>query len=412
MKNISTNAGALSVVLVFVVAVRSDEPTPIAHKSFAQLAQMLGSNRYEEREAATRALKSRDDAPILMREVLKTADLETRRRATEIITGALNRRFRTFAEYGRNGRIDVLTEFLGAWDVPLDDEAVWTAVVDIGWDLAKRSGLPQQNRKIIIRKNIPEKVVWDNFPFRSFPGYRELLKASPFSATYLVNPKKLNVRSIEHCLSRGYHALVAENVYASLIVNAASVKFREIGGCIVFSNDDVTVNCDTDLCVVVTDGTFRSLSGQDSIVIARKNIVSDPLPTGYSLLHAGGRVTVAPGPGNTKPPPGNNIKAGTNRPLDFVRFFETADLGIEVAPGGNGVRIVKVTAASPPAKAGLQVGDVVLRMDVEDSADVETFRRQLRRAFVQGQAVVELRRGDKVLELPIAFYGFDLLKSK
>src|SRR5262249_58378255 len=79
--------------------------------------------------------------------------------------------------------------------------------------------------------------------------------------------------------------------------------------------------------------------------------------------------------------PGTEITEGQPIMLG-VRFFEIADVGVEALTTKAGVRVDKIAPGSPPAKAGLQAGDVILSVDGAKCPDVDTFRRQLRRAFV------------------------------
>src|SRR5207253_4721044 len=100
-------------------------------------------------------------------------------------------------------------------------------------------GLPQQNRK-----DRSGRAVWDMFPLRSFHNYQEMFKTGWVPIAILINRETLEENrtvGAPVCIARGSRALVGRNVSPSLSVNARSVKLRAIAGCIIFSNDDVSV---------------------------------------------------------------------------------------------------------------------------------------------------------------------------
>ncbi len=219
----------------------------------------------------------------------------------------------------------------------------------------------------------------------------------------------------DDCYSRGQSPFSHPFVRSCVITSAGAVTLEKSGGSIIFANDDVNIHFPHDMAVV-SDGSITSKSSSRDVLIARKDVLVRGdilLPVrdfiGGSHLDAGGRVRIE----NIGKPwvTETVIKEQQCEPLG-VRFFETSDVGIEVSAVKDGIKVEKLTAGLPPAKAGLRAGDVILTVDGKKSADVEAFRRQLRRAFVQDEAAIIARRGDKTVELTIEFYGFDLLKGK
>jgi S1-C subfamily serine protease len=109
---------------------------------------------------------------------------------------------------------------------------------------------------------------------------------------------------------------------------------------------------------------------------------------------------------------GTEIKQNAKNALNFIRFFETTDVGVNAAKGAKGVDLQKLTSDSPLAIAGLKTGDIVLAVDGNEIGDLEGFRRQLRRAYVSQEAKVKVRRAGKELEVTVSFFGFELRKDK
>jgi S1-C subfamily serine protease len=82
-----------------------------------------------------------------------------------------------------------------------------------------------------------------------------------------------------------------------------------------------------------------------------------------------------------------------------------AEVGLDVF---EGLKVGRVRAASPLAKAGLKEGDTILAVDSVESTSADALRRQLRRAFVIGGAEISIRRGGETLILTASFFGYEL----
>jgi membrane-associated protease RseP (regulator of RpoE activity) len=178
-----------------------------------------------------------------------------------------------------------------------------------------------------------------------------------------------------------------------------------------------------DHSVIVVDGDVRAFSCGNAVVVARGNVRIEHAESNRlrSHIYAGGRVEIhsfshkgeqAQFDARTATIEGGDIKEGVKRPLDFVRFFETSDVGVEAAKAENGIKLQKLTTDSPLAKAGLKAGDNVLAIDGNKTPDLDTLRRQLRRAYVSQEATFSVRRDGKELEVLVSFYGYELPKDK
>lgn len=78
-------------------------------------------------------------------------------------------------------------------------------------------------------------------------------------------------------------------------------------------------------------------------------------------------------------------------------------LGVAVQPTQGGISIHELTASSPAAKAGLQVGDRVLTLDGAKIPTVRSWLRALRRKSAGARGVLTVERAAKVLTVEVTF---------
>lgn len=80
-------------------------------------------------------------------------------------------------------------------------------------------------------------------------------------------------------------------------------------------------------------------------------------------------------------------------------------LGVMLANSDGGVKIVEVVPEGPAAKAGIHVDDVILRLNNQAVTTREGFVAAVR-AYTPGQGVtLELRRGDKEIDVQATLVG-------
>jgi hypothetical protein len=80
-----------------------------------------------------------------------------------------------------------------------------------------------------------------------------------------------------------------------------------------------------------------------------------------------------------------------------VRFGSVPDFAFQ----GPGVKLSGVTPGSPAEKAGLREGDVILRIDDSEIADLRAFSTTLRGLEPGQQIVAVIERGGETLEVPV-----------
>jgi S1-C subfamily serine protease len=70
---------------------------------------------------------------------------------------------------------------------------------------------------------------------------------------------------------------------------------------------------------------------------------------------------------------------------------------------GKGVRVDGISPEKPAEKAGILQGDVILQVNEYEIKDMMSYMEMLSK-FNKGQTViVHIKRGDKMLELPLKF---------
>lgn len=376
-------------------------------KKIERLIRNLGSGSFEEREAATRALKELEDAEPALRKLVKSDDLEIRRRAADILK-ALARK--------RGGRIlaQALAMAKMGRAVEMADRLVFCAESDKsaeGWSAAMR---------------LSEKVI-DLIP----PAPHDLQKIFRHVSGVATNGRSWfpagDFRAwVEHCTPKpeeisGREVILQGN--CRRLVRAERVSWGKKppegpGGSIVLASEDVHIyravfsliiaggNVEIDFLrnsIVICDGDVN-LTGSigDNVIIARGNVMSRRSIFPGSMVRSDGFIRLI----NRKPVA---ITDKTPDPFAFVKFFELADVGLTAVdrdlrdkPIRDGVFLKDVSKKSPFA-AGLRAGDVIAAIDGKKTSSKEDFRRLLRRKLAEGSLAITftVRRADKILDVAI-----------
>src|SRR5476651_280058 len=100
-------------------------------ESVEALIKKLGSTNFQDRQAATKAMKERPEAVPALRDALRSADPELRKRAAEILEHFEPRPFREIDAAVKEGRVDRFIELLAAWPAGKHEEGAWTAFCDL-----------------------------------------------------------------------------------------------------------------------------------------------------------------------------------------------------------------------------------------------------------------------------------------
>jgi len=395
----------LSLALSFMSGALATEPVKPAPTPVSQLIDALGSPYFAAREAAAKELLQRDDALPKLRRAQASPNAEVARRSRVLVDALTNRSLSRYLAYGRTGRIDVFVEWIGLCDGPIEKTPLWQGLLDIAWDLLRKARSPD------------EAPLW---AARGFPGpsLKEFQKLSP---VYSVNDEHLTLGrpTTVHAIRTRHFVKGVDFTQGILVTTAPFETRRGVFGGIVFSTSSIAAGDDLLGNLIVADGDVRSRFSLKNVILARGDVHISEVPREFSsTVHASGSVQIGEliqmGKRIKSPDlkllEGSEIRSGVLGRAGLVRFFEIGDMGIEVSADTEAVRLEKLITASPLAKAGLRVGDLITSIDGKKTPTADTLRRQLRRAFVTQEANVTVRREGKLQEINVSFFGFELPK--
>jgi hypothetical protein len=353
-----------------------------------KLIEQLSAEDFKLREEATRQLLKRDDALPALRQAAKSDDAEVQRRARKAIE-SINKRLgkraiaRALAKL-KKGQTDQFVDQVMGWREYMDEEG-WKAVLKHGQDIADEASKVSQ-----VKMKVP--------PI-------DLAKLRDVAAD---DVKSQGGQSIHG--KRIIAGKVACNVQivGSVILCVDSVESKRgfISRSVVFANGDVNVGDSENLAVikdsiVVCDGNVTATASvNQSIILARGN-VSVGASVENSVIVSGGEVKVGvdfPGAGIKN----SLIQGGQRHPLNFISFFDPAEMGVAVKSSQNKVRIEEVSAEKPFDRAGVHEGDRVVAVDGVKVDSAESFRRLLRRGMQGSNPIIlDLCRVDKPLRIEV-----------
>jgi hypothetical protein len=414
-------------------------------KKFELLIEGLKSDRFEKREAATQQLIELEIAAPVLRQALKSSDLEVRLRIANILeTQNRNRARRGLTRactLAKEGRVDEMVERLVCWREWIKGEEEWRLVAELA------AGLLEWEHRT---------YGYTRFLAPGFPRVPAVFRRKNFS------PKDtLSLEELARMWTRSRHILGHEIVWDARAVSESSL--------VVLASGNVrtpTLSCSS---ILIANGSIH-LQGafSDSIIICQENLeITGPAKRGElqnCLVIARGKLTcpkdsiitdctiLSNGPvvfsegvkvENTAIVSGGPIVCPKGLALgkrvlitgsipDWpVKFFDPEFAGLSVwqvyrnngtLPNeppllafhdglvfgggvdknpdlGAGVQIKKVRKGAPFAD-GLHESDIVIAVDKEKTPSKESFRKILRRKLAEGGPIITftVRRTDKILE--------------
>jgi hypothetical protein len=364
-----------------------DEPTP-AEQAIGQLVAQLGDTSFAVREAATKRLMEREDAIPALRRALKSRDSEVARRAQEILD-ALDRReneraFARLADLVKRGAVDQAAEMFvrrGKWD---DEMASWQLFAELAGKVTDRE------REAYGKASLPDR---DSVPARDFRRYAA--KQGPrFEIITARRPSREQLGM--GCAIRAEEIVGKRPLTTNLIISAGNVTASSVGTSVIFAGG--SVDCGTvQRSLIVCDGSIEVAHLTDCLIIARGTVVCSNTAYTSRIISCGNVVFKHPDRVSE-----SKVVEKEAKPLGFITFFEPADIGIKVASAEGGARVKAAEKGKPFAAAGLRADDLVTALDGEAVKDAESFRRLLRaRLAVEGTMTFKVRRGERVLEIPV-----------
>lgn len=211
-----------------------------------------------------------------------------------------------------------------------------------------------------------------------------------------------------------------------LVLTRERLKGADLPGdqwenCCIFHNSDLELSdlmtslvvCDGDVhaasnfctsSLVIASGSINrkdGITGSNSVYVAGGNIVARSNVKHSNRFFAGGDIIdVKTG----KPRTGiENEKPGLKENPFGVRFFQTADVGVELAVEYGVVTVAKLTPGSPLTKYGVQVGDVITQVNDKPTLTLNDARRELRYSVALEAGIVHIKRGQEKLTRVVYF---------
>jgi PDZ domain len=181
-----------------------------------------------------------------------------------------------------------------------------------------------------------------------------------------------------------------------LLTNAATAGLQGVQKCVVLASGDLEVDWKMTGAVVVCRGNIRYRFGEGG--------------KESSLVKAGGavedvRAAKLAAQGKAIPPPDAKRVFAKDANLLGVKFYTSAEDGVEVSVEKNVVTVVKLDATKPFAKAGVKEGDIVEAVNAEKVGSQHELDRLLVRATVASgiaKLKVQRRDGSAVVEVKLA----------
>ena len=332
--------------------------------------------------------------PPYLRAALRSPDAEIRERCGRILaifadapiacTPKARQRALAFA---KAGQIELAIEQLVAVDPTPNDEQYWQCVFDVG-RLVRDKALEYYHEEF-------------DAPFPSWRGTST--PAELFEKWKVTKKESISTRgaikkaSLNGCVRAGRIdvTLVLGGIAVSSQLNPAYA-----GG--VLLTQDLWRAPGLNDGVLVARDTLRARNDEwvvrNTIVICRGEM---PKVTWVenSIIVSSSRVGVSRG---TLRRGKWVIKENEPKPLGFIQWFETAQIGIEASDDGGVLHISRLDEGKAFARAGCKVGDQIWSVKDKHFDTPEEFRLALRRAVIDGTASLTIVRDKKSIDLDVA----------
>jgi hypothetical protein len=271
---------------------------------------MLGSSSFQQREAAVKALKQRPDAVPALLAASHSTDLETRRRAIEILDFLERRPVRDLEAAVKIGHVDEALAILSSWRQGQFDEESWRSISDLATALVDLHHKKGGGKLDALRYLGGAKPI-----VATLRRVTEESEGKPEQAYFLrAGVVDLDDRRLkEGQRPRNWYA------HNSVIVAAGPVRVFSGHRHVIFARGPVELSDAGDgirnsLIVSSADVILKCDIG-NSLVVARGKVISDGY-LGASRVIAGKSVS-------TKQPPDNCIISQNDpNPLGFIRWTD------------------------------------------------------------------------------------------
>lgn len=365
------------------------------------LIGLLGNKDFKTRETAARRLATLEEAAPELSKALASSDPEISEQARRILLvlkeSECRKEIKRMRADADSGRIDLLVERLTRWNGPLGDEDAWEEIMRAGTAIGKRG------EKLKPQTSLPRATPVKPTPsrlldFGASPGFRRSL-----GHEQIEHYRGLIRAASIHCTGFAKGVFVSRENFATKCL---------LSEAILFGNGNARLDMGLFNAILIVDGDVL-IHGPiaNSIVIARGEIKCNYTQVAHSIIISTTKFDVEKANSGLRDK-GCLFKDKDAVPLDFVHWFSTSDIGIDVAADARFVIVNMVADGKLPAKSGLKKQDVISALDGAKVESIESFRKLLRKGSVQDRCVLTVNRGDKTLDIVLDFRAEERAKER
>jgi hypothetical protein len=350
------------------------------------LIQKLGSPSFRDRELATKELQQHGSYAIpALQKAAKSTNLEVAQRAASILQAidqaTVQRSLNRLQKFVKEDKVDLAIELLSRWPKGKGELACWELASDLTVKLEqaikkgpsrvffaeqiRQSGKSGKPIVVCVKEfNKLEKSPGESFRFIR-TSQVDVIPGTPFCSDSLIFASEdVLIRSPQVC---------------SAIFTCGSVRHIKPRMMVIVSDGDVLIEEWTAECLIIARGKVTCNNIEQCHIIAGQSVTC---PKDYRQF--------------------NTIIENATKPLGFIQFFETEQIGVAAESGENGVRVTKTTEGKPFHKAGLRPGDVIASINGETLNSAEAFRKILRKHYAWEEPMTfQVVRDGKAVEIQI-----------
>jgi hypothetical protein len=370
---------------------------PASAELIKGLIRDLGDQNFKVRDTAARALAEIEEAIPALIMARKGGDAEVARLAGRILEefekSAIRRSLDRLRIEAGKGEASRVIERFTRWEGPDKDAISWQIALDFAWEVARHSAkaIPSLYERWRADKGMLKSVM-DFGPSAGFicsKGRLTLERGWDFGfvrANGIVCNFPVQVTQSVLVTSDGFEGQT--RVFQSIVLASGSVLIRSpVFDSILICDGEVELRNPISNCLVIANGAVKCPEAVgDSIIISSVKISADrakkrKAESARSNVYVENEAT----------------------PFNFVKWFTTGEIGLEVSTATDAVRIDKLHDGKLPSKCGLKVSDLITAVDGGKVDSTETFRKLLRRGSVQDRCVLTVQRDGTPMELTLDF---------
>jgi len=371
---------------------------PASASEIERLIAQLGSGRHAEREqAAATLVKAGKEALPFLKKASNAQDPEVQRRAKAVQQKVLLNIVQSLTGDG----VDQFAErfLLRGRDAGEED---WADLLLVAQAESSLNPEPRPRGPWQVDKLIRKPVLADGFK-KDAVFYRDRVVASSLTAvkdakaSVVVCGRADPIMRVRHSILfvQGDLRIMAELVDSIVVCDGdIQADTHRVANCVLLARGAVRLRY-AHGCVVGAGGPVSVAGGFSGTIRAGGPVTLESL---------GGSVETAAEAKIGRQTETSTVKANQKglAPLGGFRFFDPARLGVETEAAGGSLRLTKVRAGTPFARAGLKAGDALVELDKVKVASPDEFRRTLRRGAAAGHATFTVRRGGKLHEVKVS----------